>query len=169
MKTSKASNVKGLPFGKRLRCGNFYVEKIGRALSKADMRKLRESLPKGLKGGQRTAMPVIRVSDLQGMWRVEYAVSATMFHIFDSFTWDFFDGEYFIKDDTCKRLVTMLFCDTTVVGDMEYVNARVKALNEFTARVKAPDVSDEEDSKIVETLKALDIIDNGDGEGEEGK
>lgn len=165
---NKASNVKGLPFGKRLRCGNFYVEKISRALSKADMKKLRKDMPV-FKDRQRTAMPVIRVSDLQGMWRVEYAVSATMFHIFDNYAWDYYDGEYYITDDTCKRLVTMLFCDTTVVGDMEYVNARVKALNEFTMRVKAPEVSDEEDEKIVETLKALDIIDNGDGEGETGK
>lgn len=165
---NRASDVKGLPFGKRLRCGNFFVEKVSRALSKADMRALRDDMPM-YKGRQRTAMPVIRVSDIQGMWRIEYAVASTMFHIFDSFEWDYFDGAYFIKDDTCKRLITMLFCDTTVLGDAEYVNDRVKALNEFTLRVKAPEVSDEEDEKIVESLKALDIIDNGDGEGKEAE
>lgn len=158
---NKASNVKGLPFGKRLRCGNFCVEKIGRALSKADMKALRAEMPQ-YKGMQRTSMPVIRVSDLQGMWRIEYAVASTMFHIFDSFEWDFFDGAYFIKDETCKRLITMLFCDTTVLGDEEYIDARVKALNEFSSRVKAPEVSDEEDEKIVESLKAMDIIEHGD-------
>lgn len=168
METNKASNVKGLPYGKRLRCGNFYVEKVSRALSKAEMKALRSELPM-YKGRQRTAMPVIRVSDLQGMWRIEYAVASAMFHIFDSFEWDYFDGAYFIKDETCKRLVTMLFCDTTVLGDAEYVNARVKALNEFTMRVKAPEVSDEDDEKIVESLKALDIIEHGDESGEESK
>lgn len=162
METNKA---KGLPFGKRLRCGNFYVEKVSRALSKAEMKALRDELPM-YKGRQRTAMPVIRVSDLQGMWRIEYAVASAMFHIFDSFAWDFFDGAYFITDDTCKRLVTMLFCDTTVLGDAEYVSDRVKALNGFTARVKAPEISDEDDERIVETLKALDVIEHGD-EGRE--
>lgn len=158
---NKASNGKGLPFGRKLRCGNFCVEKISRALSKADMKALRAEMPQ-YKGLQRTAMPVIRVSDLQGMWRIEYAVASTMFHIFDSFEWDYFDGAYFIKDETCKRLITMLFCDTTVLGDAEYIDARVKALNEFSSRVKAPEVSDEEDEKIVESLKAMDIIEHGD-------
>lgn len=157
MENNRASNVKSLPFGKRMRCGNFYVEKVGRALSKADMKRLRAEMPV-FKGRQRTSMPVIRVSDINGVWRVEYAVASTMFHIFDAFEWDFFDGAYFIKDETCKRLVTMLYCDATVVGDAEYVNARVKALNEFTMRAKAPEVSEEEDEKTLEALKAMDVI-----------
>ena len=149
-----------------MRCHNFVVEKVGRALNKADMKRLRAemmpNMPKGYKGSQRVSMPVIRVSDLQGMWRIEYAVSATMFHIFDSFEWTYFDGEYVITDETCHRLLTMMFCDTTVVGDAEYMSDRVKALNAFTARVKAPEVSDEEDSKTLEAMKAVNIIENGD-------
>jgi len=166
MKDNKANNVKNLPYGKKMRCHNFVVEKVGRALNKADMKRLRAemmpNMPKGYKGSQRVSMPVIRVSDLQGMWRIEYAVSATMFHIFDSFEWTYFDGEYVITDETCHRLLTMMFCDTTVVGDAEYMSDRVKALNAFTARVKAPEVSDEEDSKTLEAMKAVNIIENGD-------
>lgn len=171
METNKTT--KYLPYGKKMRCHNFYVEKVGRALNKADMKRLRAemmpNMPKGYKGSQRTSMPVIRVSDLQGMWRIEYAVSATMFHIFDAFEWAFINGEYVITDETCYRLLTMLYCDTTIVGDEEYIGDRVKALNAFTARVKAHDVSDEEDEKIVESLKALNIVDNGDEDGEESQ
>lgn len=172
---NKASNVKGIPFGKRLRCGNFYVEKVSRALSKADMKALRAEMvsrmPKGYKCGQRASMPVIRVCDMQGMWRVEYSVASAMFHVFDAFEWDCFDGECFIKDDTCKRLITMLFCDTTVLGDAEYVQDRVKALNGFTQRVKAPYVDDDADNGTLEVLQALDMLKNDDGDGQrkEGK
>lgn len=160
------SNEKGLPYGRRLKCGNFFVEKIGRALSKADMKALRASMPEAFRGRQRTSMPVIRVSDIRGMWRVEYAVASAMFHVFDSFGWGCFDGECYITDETCRRLITMLFCDTTVLGDAEYIGERVKALNAFTMRVKAPEVDDEDDERTLEALKAMDIINSG-GDGDE--
>lgn len=160
---------KGLPFGKKLRCGNFFVEKVSRALSKQEAKSLKKEwlskMPKGYKGAQRASLPVIRCFDIGGVWRIEWGIASAMFHIFDNFDWDFFDGGYFIKDETCNRLLTMLFCDTTVLGDREYVEARVKAMNDFVGRVKAPEVSDGEEQDTLEALKALQAvkeIDDGD-------
>lgn len=153
---------KGLPFGKKLRCGNFFVEKVSRALSKSEAKALKKELlakmPKGYKGAQRASLPVIRCSDIAGVWRIEWGVSSAMFHVFDNFEWVYFNGDYVIKDETCKRLLTMLFCDTTVLGDKEYVEARVKAMNDFINRVKINETDDEEEKNTLEVLKALQTV-----------
>lgn len=165
----KANESKGLPYGVKLRCGNFFVEKVSRALSKREAREAKQellkSLPKGFKGGQRASLPVIRVSDIAGVWRIEWAVSTSMYHVIDGFD---NDGES-ITDATCNRLMTMLFCDTTVLGDSEYVRDRVTALNAFMGRIQAPEVSDEEEAKTLELLNAIDTLENGDDEREEGE
>lgn len=156
------NKAKCIPFGVKLRCGNFYVEKVSRALSKRDAMLLRKEflskMPKGYKGAQRASMPVIRVGDIAGVWRIEYGVSSAMYHIFDAFD---YDDNGFVTDEACSRLLTMLFCDTTVLGDSQYFADRVKALNEFSMRVKAVEVSDEEEEKTFELLKALDTVEHG--------
>lgn len=163
----KTSN--GLPFGKRLRCGNFYVEKVSRALGKKDAKAVRDEflkgMPKGYKGAQRASMPVIRVGDIAGMWRIEYAFASAMFHVIDAFDHDGVS----ITDDTCYRLLTMLFCDTTVLGDEAYMKDRVKALNKFSLRIKAPDVDGRDEESLLEAMKAIDAIEHGDDFTEESK
>lgn len=153
---------KGLPFGKKLRCGNFFVEKVSRALNKSEAKALKKELlakmPKGFKGAQRASLPVIRCSDIAGVWRIEWGISSAMFHVFDNFEWVYFNGDYVIKDETCKRLLTMLFCDTTVLGDKEYVEARVKAMNGFIERVKINEIDESEEEKTLEVLKALQTV-----------
>ena len=169
---------RGLPYGVRFRCGNFWVEKASRALSKKEAKEVRAEflkgvpgLPKGYKGAQRASMPVIRCGDIGGLWRIEWAVSSVMFHIFDSFEFERKEDGDFIGDMTCYRLLNLMFCDTTVLGDGGYMGDKVKALNAYLGRIQAPEASEKDEERALEHMKAFANLGamEGVGDGSQGK
>jgi hypothetical protein len=60
-------------------------------------------------------------------------------------------------DDELKtnlyHMFNMMFTDTTVTGDAQYLSDKAKAMNELMSRLKAPEISDEDDAKILESMK----------------
>lgn len=69
----------------------------------------------------------------------------------------FIEHEYNLFDDggeaTLRSLATMLYMDTAVLGDGQYLEDKGKALMAFMGRQKAPEISKEDDDKILDEVR----------------
>lgn len=154
--------MKGLPFGRKVQCGNFTVLKFTKALGKEQLRVLREQsgvprekwriLP-------RRGIPFIKVSDLGDIWGVEFSCTTQMFAVIDQMLPLALDAE---RDGTdvetgvadFAHLFTLMMTDTMIVGDGEYQKAKALAMKELIGRQKHVEVSKEADDKELDSLRA---------------
>lgn len=141
---------RGLPFGKRIYVGNFYFLKATRSLSKKQLAALRDEAHITVdmrKGLSRAGVPYIIVSTVSETWQVRYGVGCEVF--------SFIDHEYDLfregGEEALRSLATMLYMDTAVLGDGQYLEDKGKALLSFMERQKAPDISKEADDEILES------------------
>lgn len=143
----------GIPFGVRLRVGNFYIQKFTRGLSKNEQRSMRKELrlPKGVREPSvRGALPFIRVATISGSWRMEWACTMRMYSMLN--TLECADGKLTEKSTMeASSLVSMLYTDSTVLGDASYMKDKISAIVGLYDRAKAPCVSDEEEKEILES------------------
>lgn len=65
-----------IPFGKKVRCGNFYVLKKTRVLSKKEMKELRGELLQNL---GRAGLPYIEIGSLSRDWKIEFSAGTDAF------------------------------------------------------------------------------------------
>lgn len=130
-----------LEFGKKVACGNYYILKKSRSLSKAELKKLRRAngIPAEVqKHLQRGSLPYIKVSTISENWSVEFAIGMTMYA--------FIDATQVVMDDEGNRMVfgedrnlmenifVQMMTDTTLVGDKEYRLGKMKLRQEYLDR-----------------------------------
>lgn len=146
----------GLPLGQRLRFGNFYLEKYTRSLSKSEMRELRKEMRvrKDLRLDlSRGGLQYIRVSTVSGNWSVSWACTMSMFGVLDEL--EYSDGELTAESVVMmKNLASMLYMETTVLGDECLMAARLEAVSSYMSRVSSSSVPEDKGVLEEERVKA---------------
>lgn len=164
LKTSSVFMVtenSGIPFGVRLRCGNFYVQKFSRGLSRSEHSSLRKecSIPKGERLPLvRGTLPFIRLASISGSWRLEWACTMHMFSLLNSL--EVVDGvlsESALSE--LKSLLSVLYTETTVLGDADLMKDRVNSIASYISRITAPR-SDKDDELLDDERLRQRTIDN---------
>lgn len=161
-----------LEFGKKVACGNYYILKKSRSLSKAELKKLRSAngIPAEVqKHLQRGSLPYIKVSTISENWSVEFVIGMTMYA--------FIDATQVVMDDEGNRMVfgedrnlmenifVQMMTDTTLVGDKEYRLGKMKLQQEYLDREakrmnEAADAGKTEDELRKESDEAVqEVID----------
>lgn len=149
-----------LPFGRRIKCGNYIIEKRSKNLTKHELKKLRddqgipESVQKVLSRG---TMPYITVSTIAGSWKVEFVIGLNMFNALDEVPFMHDGRGHYEVMAGYENSVNMLFnfwaCTTTTVGDDTFKNDVFKAMQDYLARAteknKEP-LPEEEADKVLE-------------------
>lgn len=126
---------KMMPFGEKVSVGNFYVVKITKSLSAKEQKSLREAngVPADLrKRLTRGGLPYIVVNSVSGGWSISFVAGSTMYN--------FIEHEYLQGEDgivNLHRLFTMMYADTAILGDPEYLAAKGEALKAYMERQKA--------------------------------
>lgn len=144
---------KRLEYGKKYRVGNFYVLKVNRVLRKSEVEELRNqmNIPMDLrKSLQRSQLPYIKVAAISGVWSIEFCCNTSVYNMIDK--WLAGDDEE--QKASLHHIFNMMFTDTTVMGDGQYLSDKAKAMKALMERHKAPEISDEDDSKILDDMKA---------------
>ena len=156
-----------MEFGKKIFVGNFVLMKKTRALSKREMKALRdlEKIPEDKrKILSRGTVPYIRVSDVGGGWSLEVSLEHTMFDALDALTIVraglgrlTVPG---IEGKNAEAILTGMFVDTTIVGDMEYQKEKIRVMSAYLDRVtkerlerEAAERAEKEPDKIKEEAK----------------
>ncbi len=149
-----------LPFGRRVKCGNYIIEKRSKNLTKHELKKLRDAQgipPEVQKELSRGALPYITVSTIAGSWKIEWVVGMSMFNAIDEIPVMHDDkGNYEVltgfKNDT-NMLFNFWACATTTVGDETFQSDVIKAMQDYLDRAseknKEP-LPEEEADKVLE-------------------
>jgi hypothetical protein len=143
---------KRMPFGKRLKCGNFLVLKYTRTLSKGEMKTLRDTMgiPQDMrKYLHRGGLPYIRVEALTGIWAIEFCCNTQMFMTIDQLLPVAIDAAN--NDEEAEttvadfaHLFALMMTDTMVIGDGEYQKAKAEAMRDLIDRQKPLEGDDKE-------------------------
>lgn len=154
---------KKLLFGKKYSVGNFLVLKYNRTLSKADVAILRDQMgiPKDIrKNLHRASLPYIKVSAVSGVWSVEFCCTNMMYRFIDDVLSQAIEAEengLVLNHNSVAdfaHMFNMFYTDTCVLGDSIYTADKANALKALMERQKAVAISDEEDQKILDDMKA---------------
>ena len=138
---NKHKKIMELEFGKKVTCGNYYILKKSKSLSKKEMKSLRSAsnIPNDVaKHLQRGSLPYIKVSTLTESWSVEFVVGMTMYAFIDAVNVvTDADGNrqlYGEEKNTMEHIFVQMMADTTLVGDKEYRLGKLKLQKEFFER-----------------------------------
>ena len=127
-----------LPFGKKVKTRHFYLLKTSRSLSKKEVAELRKDIPADIaKHLQSGSLPYIKVSDISGMWAVEFAIGTSMFQAFDELNPAQVGDHLELvgkEANGVEATVQLMFADTTLLGDDEYVTGKLKLRDEYIKR-----------------------------------
>lgn len=150
---------KGLELGKIYHAGNFIIKKFTRTLTKKQMLQLRDAMniPREVQRDlQRVGLPFIKVSTVSGSWSVEWAFGMSFFDAINEMPVNE-NGEFYgTALDNLTMILTCMFADTSVVGDMEYMVEKQKLMHTYFDRmVKNGDPTEEE---IKESEEAADEV-----------
>lgn len=152
-----------MDFGKKICVGNFVMMKKARALSKSEMKALRdlEKIPEDKrKILSRGTVPYIRINDVGSGWSLEVSLEHTMFDALDALTVvraD--DGRWTVPGIEGKNVEAILigmFVDTTIVGDMEYQKEKLRVMSAYLDRTNKERLEREKaekDEKEAEKIK----------------
>jgi len=143
---------KRMPFGKKVKCGNFLVLKRIKALSRADLKSLRNTIgiPKDMqKHLQRGGLPYIKVEALSGIWSVEYCCNTEMFRAIDTLLPIAIEAANRGEDTETTvadfaHLFAMMMTDTMVIGDKEFQEGKALAMKGLLERQKPKEGDDKE-------------------------
>lgn len=144
---------KVMEFGRKYRVGNFRVLKYNRVLRKSEVSELRNQMgiPMDLrKSLQRSQLPYIKVMAVSGIWAVEFCCNTEMYRFIEHMI----AGGDTEDVTTLMHMFNMMFTDTMVMGDAEFLSDKARAMKALMDRQKAPDVGKEEDDSILDGLKA---------------
>lgn len=143
--------LKEMDFGRKYRIGNFECWKVTRALSRREVESLRDQagVPNDVrKHLRRGGLPFLNVQSVSGGWSVSFVIGTMMYRYIELMVMSGDDGKR-----SLVNLFTMMYADTTVMGDQEYWKAKAEALQAFMDRQKAREVSDEEDKRELDSLR----------------
>lgn len=150
-----------LPFGKRVKCGNYYVLKTARTLSRSELKRLRsnDKVPSYIKKHlQRGTLPCIKVSTVVDSWNVQFMVGMTMFNAIDEIpVFHDGDGNYEFLGEQALNLANLInfwACATSTVGDVEFqadvINAMHRYLDRMSEKNKKPLAGKDNESVLKE-------------------
>lgn len=138
-----------MEYGRKLQFGNFVVLKYTRGLTKAERKELSdvEKFPwKIRKEISRGTLPYIKVSTVSGSWSVHFVYGTSMYDAIDEL-----GGVLGMITPTEKqnaeRLFTLMYVNTTVVGDNDYQYGCAKLLDEYLKRASKDRNKREDDGK----------------------
>lgn len=160
-----------LPAGRKVRIGNYEVLKYSRSLGKKELKKLREGVTDKLPASvmenlQRGVLPYIKISTISGSWSVEFVVGTMMYEAINEIPVAK-DGEgnltyYGNGYANLYHIINCMFCDTTIVGDVEYQKTKIKNMGEYLERAakeklaqeaeKTPEQQAEESDKAAQEV-----------------
>ena len=150
---------KGLEFGKIYRAGNFIIKKFTRTLTKKQMLQLRDAMniPRDIqKRLERNGLPFIKASTVSGSWSIEWAFGASLFQAIDEMPVNE-NGEFFgVGLDNLTMILTCMFADTSVVGDIEYMSKKQELMHEYFKR--AANKGEMTEEEIKESEEAADEV-----------
>lgn len=146
---------KGLEFGKIYRAGNFTIKKFTRTLTSKQMQELRDNMntPREVqKKLQRNGLPFIKASTVSGSWSVEWVFGMSLFDAINEIPVNE-NGEFFgVGLDNLTMILTCMFADTSVVGDIEYMAKKQELMHEYFKRAaKRGELTEEEVKECEET------------------
>lgn len=140
-----------IPFGKKLRVGNFYVLKHTKSIDKNELKRWRtaKGIPVEIQRTlSRGGLPYIKVSTISENWSVELACTQRMYMVIDSQHTEM--GVFTNESVTnLKNLFTMWYADTCLIGDNEYLKDKGNAIKAFMDRQKAKEITKEEEADIL--------------------
>ncbi len=130
-----------LEYGHRVQCGNYYILKHNKSLSKAEVKKLRtaQGIPADVqKHLQRASLPYIKVATITDSWSVEFVIGMKMYELLDD-VHVVFDGEgnrllYGEEKNTFEHIFVQMMTDTTLVGDKDYRLGKLRLQKEYLER-----------------------------------
>ena len=145
--------------GKIYHAGNFIIKKFTRTLTKKQMRQLYNemNLLKDIqKELQREGLQFIKASTISGSWSVEWVFGMSFFKAIDEIPVNE-NGEFYgTALDNLTMILTCMFADTSVVGDMAYMAEKQKLMYTYFDRMaKNGDPTEEE---IKESEEASDEV-----------
>ena len=150
---------KGLKLDKIYHAGNFIIKKFTRTLTGEQIRQLRDemNIPKDIqKKLSREGLPFIKASTVSGSWSVEWAFGMSFFKAIDEIPVNE-NGEFYgTALDNLTMILTCMFADTSVVGDMEYMAEKQKLMHKYFDRMAKKGEPTEEEIK--ESEKAADEV-----------
>lgn len=150
---------KGLEFGKIYRVGNFVIKKFTRTLTAKQMQELRDNtnIPREVqKKLQRNGLPFIKASTVSGSWSIEWVFGMSLFDAINEMPVNE-NGEFFgVGLDNLTMILTCMFADTSVVGDMEYMAKKQELMHKYFYR-KA-DKGEMTEEEIKESEEAADEV-----------
>lgn len=130
-----------LEFGKKVACGNYYILKKSKSLSKKEIKSLRSAsnIPNDVaKHLQRGSLPYIKVSTITESWSVEFVIGMTMYAFIDTVNVvTDADGNrqlYGEEKNVMENIFVQMMADTTLVGDKEYRLGKMKLQQEYMDR-----------------------------------
>ena len=150
---------KGLELGEIYHAGNFIIKKFTRTLTKKQMRQLYNemNIPEDIqKKLQRKGLQFIKASTISGSWSIEWVFGMSFFKAIDEMPVNE-NGEFYgTALDNLTMILTCMFADTSVVGDMEYMVEKQKLMYKYFDRMaNKGEMSDEE---IKESEEAADEV-----------
>lgn len=150
---------KGLELGKIYHAGNFIIKKFTRTLTKKQMLQLRDAMniPRDIqKHLERNGMQFIKASTISGSWSVEWVFGMSLFDAINEMPVNE-NGEFFgVGLDNLTMILTCMFADTSVVGDMEYMSKKQELMHEYFKRAaKKGELTEEE---VKECEEAADEV-----------
>ena len=144
---------KGLEFGKIYHAGNFIIKKFTRTLTAKQMQELRDNtnIPREVqKKLQRNGLPFIKASTVSGSWSIEWVFGMSLFDAINEMPVNE-NGEFFgVGLDNLTMILTCMFADTSVVGDMEYMEKKQELMHEYFKRAAKTGEPTEEEEKEFE-------------------
>lgn len=142
-----------LEFGKIYRAGNFIIKKFTRTLTSTQMQELRDrmNIPREVqKKLQRNGLPFIKASTVSGSWSIEWVFGMSLFDAINEMPVNE-NGEFFgVGLDNLTMILTCMFADTSVVGDMEYMSKKQELMHEYFKRAAKKGEPTEEEVKECE-------------------
>ena len=149
-----------LEFGKKVSCGNYYILKKSKSLSKAELKYLHDNakIPADVqKHLQRGSLPYIKVATLSDSWCVEFVIGMAMYK--------FIDSSKVVTDADGKRMFTgeeknlmenifvHMMIDTTLIGDKEYRLGKLKLQQEYLDREAKRRIDADDAGKTEEQIR----------------
>lgn len=153
-----------LPFGKRVPCGNFYVLKHTKALSKKELKVLRnaQGIPSDIqKHLERGVLPYITIGTVTDSWKIEFVGGMMMYNAIDEIPVAVDEDKNPTYYGTARinlgNIINGWFAYTSTVGDAEYQATVIKAMEDYLDRMseknKAP-LTEEENKKVMDDIES---------------
>lgn len=149
-----------LIFGKKVKCGNFYIIKKSASLTKKEVASIRRGMKipvDALRHLQRGSIPYIKVSTMSESWSVTLMVGMNMYSFLDTMEVSVDkEGNYSVDEKergVIENIIVHMYTDTTIVGDIEYYMAKLKLINAFINRESQRRAAADKEGKSEEQLR----------------